>query len=257
MSRPSLGGLWSRPVCVAPMAGGPTTVELVVAASNAGAFAFLAGAYRPASALADDVRAVAARVTGPFGVNVFVPGRPARDPQAVDRYLQELGPEAAQLGAELGQARWDDDDWEAKAEVLVDVAPAVVSFTFGCPPPAVADALQRRGSLVMVTVTNPTEAAAAVAAGADLLCAQGIEAGAHRGSFDDAADDPELAILDLVRAIGSRLGVPVVAAGGISTAAQVRAALDAGAVAVQAGTAFLLSDEAGTSRVHRAALGDP
>ena len=238
------------------MAGGPTTVDLVAAASAAGAFAFVAGAYKSAAALAADIDAVTTLVHGPFGVNVFVPGRPTADRDGLQRHLRALEGEAAQLGVDLGEARWDDDDWDAKVEVLLGAAPAVVSFTFGCPPTRVMNALQLSGSLVMITVTNVDEADIAIRAGADLLCAQGTEAGAHRGSFDDAAADDEMATLDLVQAIRARHGGPVVAAGGISTPADVRAALGAGAVAVQAGTAFLLADEAGTNRVHRAALTD-
>ena len=108
----------------------------------------------------------------------------------------------------------------------------------------------------MITVTSTSEADAALDAGADLLCAQGIEAGAHRGTFVDTAPDDELPALDLVRAIKARTRVPVVAAGGVMSSTDVNAALEAGATAVQAGTAFLLCDEAGTSPVHRAALAD-
>jgi nitronate monooxygenase len=140
--------------------------------------------------------------------------------------------------------------------LLVDTVPAVVSFTFGCPPPHIVQALQQRGCLVMVTVTSATEAATAVDAGAQLVCAQGIEAGAHRSTFDDAAPDDELSTFDLVAAIQSRVDVPVVAAGGIATPDGVRGALTAGAVAVQVGTAFLRCAEAGTNAVHRAALVD-
>jgi nitronate monooxygenase len=189
-------------------------------------------------------------------VNVFVPGAPTLEPDAVDAYVSALGLEADRLAVDLGPPRWDDDDWDAKVEVLHAAAPAVVSFTFGCPPGATVRALQQRGCLVMVTVTSGREAGAATTAGADLLCAQGIEAGAHRGTFDDTAPDDELPTLALVRAITARTSVPVIAAGGIATPAGVRAAIDAGATAVQAGTAFLLAPEAGTGSVHRSALTD-
>lgn len=239
------------------MAGGPTTVELITAANRAGALAFVAAGYRPASEVEAEIRALSRELSAPFGVNVFVPGRPTYADAAVKGYVDELEVEAAHLGVDVGRPTWDDDDWDAKVAVLVGTAPAVVSFTFGCPPRTVIDRLRRRGTLVMVTVTNVTEADVAVGAGADLLCAQGFEAGAHRGTFDDTAPDDELPTLDLVRAIAAREHAPIVAAGGIATAADVSAALAAGAIAVQAGTAFLRSDEAGTTPVHRAALVDP
>jgi nitronate monooxygenase len=108
----------------------------------------------------------------------------------------------------------------------------------------------------MVTITNATEAHRATESGADCVCAQGIEAGAHRSTFDDTAPDDELPTLDLVAAVRSVVDAPVIAAGGIATPAHVRAALASGAVAAQLGTAFLRCDEAGTNSVHRAALMD-
>lgn len=238
------------------MAGGPTTLELVAAANATGAFAFLAGAYRTAAELDAEIREASRRVAGAFGVNIFVPGRPTVHAARLARYVGELEPEATHLGVDVGQPRWEDDDWDAKIQVLTDAAPAIASFTFGCPPKTVVEALQSRDSLVMVTVTNVDEADVALAAGADMLCAQGIEAGAHRATFDDTAPDDELPTVDLVHALTARTRMPVIAAGGVATPADVRKAIEAGAAAVQAGTAFLRSDEAGTNPVHRAALRD-
>src|SRR5689334_1631261 len=106
-------GLSNVPVWVAPMAGGPTTPELITAASGAGAFAFVAAAYRSAAAVEAEIRALSSKISAPFGVNVFVPGRPADD-DAVSRYCGELESEAAHLGVEVGDPVWDDDDWDAK-----------------------------------------------------------------------------------------------------------------------------------------------
>ena len=251
------GGLWDVPVLVAPMAGGPTTPELVAAGCDSGGFAFVAGAYRSAGQVEADIRTVRGLTSQPVGVNVFCPGPRPAEVEAVQRYVDELAPEAARLGVELGRPTWDDDDWHAKVAMLIDMAPAVSSFAFGCPETATISALKRSGSLVMVTVTNTAEASLAVERGVDVLCAQGIEAGAHRGTFDDTAADDELTVVDLVAAIASRHSVPIVAAGGISTPARVEAAFRAGAVAVQAGTAFLRADESGASEVHQAALVDP
>ena len=252
-----IGGLWDVPVLVAPMAGGPTTPQLVAAGCDSGGFAFVAGAYRSAAQVEEDIRALRGLTPRPFGVNVFCPGPHTADVEAVQRYVDELIPEAERLGVELGRPTWDDDDWHAKLALLIDTAPAVSSFAFGCPEAATIAALQRSGSLVMVTVTNADEASLAVERGVDVLCAQGIEAGAHRGTFDDTAADDELTVVDLVAAIATRHRVPIVAAGGISTPARVEAAFRAGAVAVQAGTAFLRADESGASEIHQAALVDP
>jgi nitronate monooxygenase len=252
-----LGDLWKRPVIAAPMAGGPSTVDLVVAVGDAGGFGFLAAGYKAASDLDAEMRALRERTTRPFGVNVFVPGSATRNADAVTAYARELAPEAASLGVELGEPRWDDDEWEAKLEVVAAAAPALCSFTFGCPDGRDIEGLRRRGVAVVLTVTSAREADAAAAAGADAVCAQGAEAGAHRGAFDDEADDELLSTIDLVRTIRSRSDLPVIAAGGIAQPGDVRAALDAGAVAVQVGTAFLRTDESGASPLHKAALVDP
>jgi len=108
-----------RPVVVAPMAGGPTTVELVIAASSAGALGFLAAGYKTAAAMRAEMDAVEAGGAGPYGVNVFVPGAPAPDPAAVARYVAGLAADAEALGVQLGEPGWNDDDWDAKIAALL------------------------------------------------------------------------------------------------------------------------------------------
>src|SRR5262249_5661594 len=100
------------------------------------------------------------------------------DPAVLRHYLAELEPDAAALGVQPGRPDWTDDDWDAKLAALLARPPAVVSFTFGCPEPAVIAALQAAGSLVWVTVTTPDEAALAASHGADGLGVQGPEAAA-------------------------------------------------------------------------------
>src|SRR5690348_5306724 len=171
------------PVIVAPMAGGPTTTDLVIAAASVGALSFLAAGYKSAAAMRAEMDAVRVGGGAPFGVNLFVPGTPAPDQGAVRDYVAELDSDAAALGVRPGEPAWNDDDWDAKVAALTAYPPAVVSFTFGCPEPAVIAALQAAGSLVWVTVTTRREAELAASRGADGLCVQGSEAGAHRGTF--------------------------------------------------------------------------
>lgn len=251
--------LSERPIIVAPMGGGPSTPSLVVAAASAGALGFLAAGYKSPAEVEAQIAEVRARSSGPFGVNVFVPGAPTGEPERLASYLRELAAEADALGVELGPATWEDDHWGAKIEIVLDAAPAVCSFAFGLPDAAVVSALQRRGTSVVITVTSVAEADAATAVGADGLCVQGIEAGAHRGSFtDDAPLGEGLGMLALVEAIRDRFGVvPLIAAGGIARPEDVASALDAGAVGVQAGTAFLRCTESAASPLHKAALVDP
>ena len=246
------------PVVVAPMAGGPSTAGLVIAASAAGALGFLAAGYKTAAAMVAEMDAVEAGPGAPFGVNVFVPGPPT-DPAALDGYLAELGPDAAALGVAPGQPDWTDDDWDAKLAALLARPPAVVSFTFGCPEPGVIAALRAAGSAVWVTVTTPDEAALAASRGADGLCVQGPEAGAHRGTFSPDRDvgPPVVPLRRLLADVAAVTSLPLIAAGAIMSRQDVTSALAAGAVAVQCGTAFLRCPESGAHRLHKAALADP
>jgi nitronate monooxygenase len=238
-------------VVVAPMAGGPTTPELVIAASQAGALGFLAAGYKTVPAMSAQIAAVRAATPRPFGVNVFVPGVPCSEAEDLARYLKSVG-------ADPGDGTWDDDDFVGKVTALLADPPPVVSFTFGCPEAAVISALRDAGTAVVVTVTGPAEALAAAGAGADALCLQGFEAGAHRGTFVNADSfGQDLGLLPLLDAVRSVCSLPLIAAGGIMSAEQVRAAVAAGAVAAQCGTAFLRCQESGAHPLHKAALADP
>ena len=241
------------PIVLAPLAGGPATVDLAVAVSDAGGLGFLAAGYRSAADVREDVLAFRARSEAPFGVNVFAPPATATEPGVYASYVDRLQREARRAGVRLGEPRFDDDDWQAKLAALSELTVPVVSFVFGCPAPDVVAELRARGTSVWVTVTSPGEGRQAENAGADALVVQGYEAGGHRASFsdDDAAAYGLLALLQLV---GVDATVPLVAAGGVATGRGVAAALAAGARAVQIGTAFLRCPEAGTAAVHRAAL---
>lgn len=251
MDRTSFGDLLRRPLVVAPMAGGPTTAELVIAAGNAGACGFLAGGYKTVSAMRAEITAVRRGTTAPFGVNLFVPGLPAADPAGLARYLSSLSGDQA-------EPTWDDDEFDGKVATLIaDPVPAV-SFTFGCPPASVLTRLREAGSAVAVTVTSPAEARAAAAASVDALIVQGFEAGAHRGTFaNDDAPGTDYGLLTLIGEVARVTSVPLVAAGGIMTSRQLAAVLAAGAVAAQCGTAFLRCGESNAHPVHKAALADP
>src|SRR3954471_3266850 len=229
------------PIVLAPLAGGPSTPELTAAVSNAGGLGFVGAGYLSADALADRIEQTRALTTGPFAVNLFViTGSPA-DPAIYRDYVAALGPEA-------GEPRFDDDGFEAKVGVLAEDPVAIASFTFGVPPRAAVERLRAVGSEIWITVTNADEAEKAAGAGADVLVVQGAEAGGHRGSFDDAPDQPVIPLLELLESGRAGTDVPLVATGGIATAAHVASALSAGASAAAAGTAFMLAPEAGTSK---------
>ena len=240
------------PVVLAPMAGGPSTPELTAAVCEAGGLGFLATGYLGAERVAEEIAAVRRLSHRPFGLNVFIPNAPS-EPGAYEPYARRLREWAGERGLPLGDPRWSDDDFDAKIELALAERPAVVSFTFGPPPRAVAERLRAAGTEVWVTVTSPAEAAAAAPA-ADALVVQGAEAGGHRASFEDRPDLPVFGVLALLQLIHSEQNLPLVAAGGIATGAALAAALATGAAAAQIGSAFMLCPEAGTSPAHRAAL---
>ncbi|MVU79080.1 nitronate monooxygenase [Nocardia sp. ET3-3] len=239
------------PIVLAPMAGGPSTPELAAAVCEAGGLGFLAAGYLPASELGVRIKATRALTTRAFGVNLFYPSEPSPTAR-FSPYIEELSREFP-----VGDAKHDTDDWDAKLDLLVADPVAVVSSTFGCPSAAEIARLHAVGSEMWVTVTTVAEARQAVEAGADVLVAQGTEAGGHRGTFaDDPADDlvDALGLLTLVQLLRAAVSVPIVAAGGITTGQAVAGVLAAGAAAAQIGTAFLRCPEAGTAPLIRAAI---
>ena len=254
--------LLRTPVILAPMAGGVSTPELALAAGRGGALSFLAGGYLRPEELAEQVRRVGA-VQDRFGVNLFLPP-PASAVVAtsvIEDYRQLIQPTADRFGLDLAAAtdldelRIDDSFAEKVDYLLANPVPAV-SFTFGLPSKAVLDALRERQTVLIATVTNPAEAMQACMADVDVLCVQAASAGGHRGTFGNYAGST-LSLVELLRAVGEVATVPMIAAGGIAGPGEVHQALTAGAIAVQAGTAFLAAAESGAAAVYKAALTAP
>ena len=244
-------------VVVAPMAGGPSTPELAAAGSNAGGLGFVPAGYLAAEVFAERLATAQRLSAGPIGANLFVPQPSAATPAAIATYAGRLEHEAQRYGVSLGEPRFDDDNWDAKLEMVLQLRPPVVSFTFGLPSAAERRRLTAAGITTVGTVTTLAEARLAAERGVDAMVVQGPSAGGHRGTFDATAEPAEQPLHELLAAITAGSDIPVVAAGGLMNAGDVRSTLQSGAVAAQLGTAFLLADEAGSSVVHRAALRDP
>ncbi|NKQ53834.1 nitronate monooxygenase [Amycolatopsis sp. K13G38] len=246
------------PVLVAPMAGGPTTPELLAAVVEAGGSGFLSAGYLDPGTLAARIARTRGLTGGEFGVNLFVPGE--QSTVDLSAYVRRVREEALRHGAEPGEPRWEDDNYPAKLDLVVAERIPVVSFTFGLPSREDVARLHDVGSRVVATVTNPDEAEQAAGIGADALCVQGFEAGGHRGVLTDDPADPAggqtLGLLAALRLVSARVDLPLIAAGGLVHGADVAAVLTAGAVAAQLGTAFLRADEAGTQAAHRRILAE-
>jgi nitronate monooxygenase len=242
-----------HPIVQAPMGGGPSTPALAGAVSEAGGLGFLGAGYRSPAAVREEIGQLRRLTERPFGINLFVPGPARADRGAVAAYASTLKGEAERYGVELGEPVHDDDNWDDKLALFAEEAVPVVSVTFGLPPGAAVEALHDAGCALWITVTTVAEAAAAQEAGADALVVQGVEAGGHRGSFDEAAPG-QVGLLALLQLVRSVTDLPLVATGGIATGRGIAAVLAAGAAAAQLGTAFMLTPEAGTSPAHREAL---
>ncbi len=246
------------PLIQAPMASAQDA-RLAIAVGEAGALGSLPAAMLDAAGLERELRLLHASGR-PYNVNFFVHTPPAPDAAREARWLRALAPYYAQFGLDpsppAGDASRQPFSHEA-AEVLEAFRPPVVSFHLGLPAPDLLARVKRMGSCVLSSATTVREALWLQAHGADAVIAQGLEAGGHRGHFLDKDPALQAGTATLLPQVVEALDIPVIAAGGITDAAGVRAAMAAGASAVQAGTVFLLCEEARTSAVHRAALQDP
>jgi nitronate monooxygenase len=242
------------PVVLAPLAGGPSTPELASAVTAAGGLGFLAAGYLTATDLQVRIDRTRSLTDGPIAVNLFVPGAGPTDGAVYAPFVERLRAWADERTLPIGDARYSDDDWDAKLELVARERVPVVSFTFGCPEAAVVRALRDGGSEVWVTITTVEEALEAESAGANVLVVQGAEAGGHRGSFSDRLDLQPISLHPLLALVAQRSRLPLVASGAIADGATLAAALVAGAGAAQIGTAFMLCPEAGTTAAHRQAI---
>ena len=215
----------------------------------------LAGGAMAPEAIESAVAAMRARTDAPFGVNLLMAPRAQPDAAEVDRALARLAPWYAELGEPLpAHPNEFAPDFESQLAAVVRAAPPVVSFTFGILTADQIDALHGAGTQVVGTATSVAEARAWAEVGADGICAQGFEAGGHRGHFLAEIEASLVGTMALTTLIGAAVDLPVIAAGGIMDGRGVAAALALGASAVQMGTAFLLADQASVSAPWRRSI---
>jgi nitronate monooxygenase len=250
----------SLPIMQAPMAG-VSTPALAAAVSNAGALGSIAVGATDVAGAREMIQALRQLTRGPVNINVFCHGPPATDAVREAAWLKALAPEFERFGAEpppglreIYRSFLTDPEM---LELLIQARPCVVSFHFGLPSPATIVRLKSADIFLFATATNVEEARQAAVAGVDAIVAQGCEAGGHRGVFDPAAPDEHLGVVDLTRQLVERVGLPVIAAGGLMDGADIAAVLELGAQAAQLGTAFVGCPESSADGFHRAALFGP
>lgn len=249
-----------KPLVSAPMAGGPSSPELVAAVANAGGLGMLGAGYYTVDTLENHVNQVKSLLNTsdlPFGVNLFAPQQKQGQDAAVQlaEYRDALVPLGERYGIDTRTVEISvPNHFDKLVDWLVENPVPVVTFTFGLPPEGVIERLQSVGTSVGITVTTQDAAALALKVGADFLTVQGPEAGGHQSSFTIEESPNETPLLELLKQVQALTDKPLVAGGGVAGSGDVAELLDAGASAVQVGTLFLLADEAGTNDVYRAGL---
>jgi len=245
-----------HPLIQAPMAGVQGSA-LAMAVSDAGALGSLPCAMLATDALTRELQALRAGTSRPVNLNFFCHTPPEPDAAREAAWRRALAPFYAEAGLDLtsvpvGAGRVPFS--HAIADLIEPFRPPVLSFHFGLPAPDLLARVKAWGSVVLSSATTVAEARWLQAHGADAILAQGLEAGGHRGMFLSDDLSTQLGTLALLPQVVSAVNLPVIAAGGIADAAGVAAAMALGAAGVQVGTAYLCSDEATTSTLHRAAL---
>lgn len=232
------------PILLAPMAGA-SAPALSIAVANAGglgACGALLMAPPEIVAWANEVRNAG---NGKFQINLWIPDpspvRNAAQETLVREFLANWGPVVA---PDAGDAT--PPDFAAQCEALVEARPPIVSSVMGLYPPEFVARLKALGISWFANTSTVAESKAAEGAGADAIVVQGMEAGGHRGCFDSKeAEHGMVGLASLVPAVVDAVRIPVVATGGIADGRGVAAALALGASAVQVGTGFLRTPEAG------------
>lgn len=240
------------PILLAGMAGGPTTPDLVSAVSRGGGLGVLGINHMTVDAARAAVREAKRLSEGaPIGVNVLLADRTdaTADAQSVQENLREV---RTCFGLQPPPGAPGTVDPVELVTGVIEEGVAAISVGLGDPAP-IAAAAKKAGVPIIAMVTTVEEATRVVASGADVVVAQGWEAGGHRSSFipGPAEELPSIGTFALVPQVVAAVDVPVVAAGGVMDGAGLAAALCLGADGVQMGTRFLGTRQAGVTETYR------
>jgi nitronate monooxygenase len=244
------------PIIQAPMTG-PTTIDLVVAVSEAGGLGLLPFTTVSPDQIRAQLGVVRQRTTKPINANFFCHTPPVDDAAkdaawrtALHPYYLELG-----LGPNISRIELPGGPFgEAQCTLVEEFRPEIVSFHVGLPAPELLARVKATGAKVISSATTVAEARWLEARGCDAIIAQGIEAGGHRGMFLTDDLTTQIGTIALVPQIVDAVRIPVVASGGVTDARGIAAAFVLGAAAVQLGAAYLFCPEAKISAPYRATL---
>ena len=251
-----------HPIVQGPFGGGLSTIELVSAVADRGGLGSFGAHVLSPDALIETAARLRSRTSGAFALNLWVSDHDAGgvdvSADAFADYAARFAPYFAELAIDMpDQPARFHERFEDQAEALLEARPPAFSFVFGIPSTSILEACRARDIRTIGAATSLKEALALEAAGVDMIVATGFEAGGHRPSFLDRAEDSLMSTAALTQIVARRVSVPVIAAGGIVDAAGIAAARQLGASAAQLGTAFLACAESGTTDAHRQVLFDP
>lgn len=245
-----------HPIFLAPMAG-VSTPKLAAEVSNQGALGSLGLGASSVEAARQQILETQALTHQPFQVNFFCHQSLELDHEIAQQWVEYLAPQFEKYHAApptelkcIYPSFLDNDDY---LNLILETKPKAVSFHFGIPYPHQIQALKAAGIITMVSATNLAEALEIEAAGIDIIIAQGIEAGGHRGIFNDTFDSA-VKTPDLVQLLKQYCSLPIVAAGGIMNGQQAQLLMKLGAAAVQLGTAFVQCKSSNANAAYRKAL---
>ena len=245
------------PIIQAPMASAATP-ELAAEVSNAGGLGSLGFGTSTIASIEEQVEAFGRRSNRGLNWNFFCHPEPEDIEARSAAIRQRLAPIFAEHGLDEPPVPAPPFKTFGPEHLALIEAhrPRTVSFHFGLPAPDLLTAVKATGAVVLCSATCATEARLLAEKGADVIIAQGAEAGGHRGTFTGLEVTRQAGTMALVPQIVDAIDRPVIAAGGIVDGRGIAAAMMLGAAAVQMGTAFLFCPETRVSAAHRRALLD-
>ena len=243
------------PIIQSPMAGGITCPQFVAQISNIGALGFIAAGLLPPKKIQNDIENVRSLTDKPFGVNFFVfKDGITIEADTINETISWLQPIYDKFGIKFIRPYQWGQSYQDQFAAIIEMNPEIVSFTFGIPSKQKINLLKEKKIKIMGTATTYEEVLKLQQSGVDAIILQGIEAGGHRGSFLNNSLQNQLPLIDLLKKAKDATKLPLIAAGGISTADDMFKLRSLGANMFQIGTVFLCSHEAGTHKNYKQAL---
>jgi nitronate monooxygenase len=245
-----------HPIVLAPMAGS-MDADLAIAVAQAGGLGSLPVGMLDEQKMRAQIARFRAATAKPINLNFFVNKQPQLNNAREHAWRERLKPYYIEFGIDAAApvpSSTRTPFHVALCAAVEEIKPDVVSFHYGLPEAALLKRVKDAGCVVMSSATTVAEARWLEANGCDVVIAQGYEAGGHRGMFLTDNLATQAGTFALVPQIADAVKLPVIAAGGVTDARGIAAALALGASAAQLGTAYLFCPESKILDPHRAAL---